>query len=832
MKRQRLLGTVAAVAVVSSFQITGALPALAQQQSAQAQTGIEEIVVTARKREENLVDVPLAISAFSAEMIEQRGIESVADVANQTPGFSFRQGFGRVGSGQGGGASSRPSMRGQSNIVGIPNVGFFVDGVFVSGNITSYQLDNVERIEVIRGPQSALFGRGTFAGAMNFITRKPSKESIKGKVEVTAGNHGRYEATGFIGGPIIQDKLAVEVDGRYYKFGGDWLNRSTGRTDGGKESSRNTSGKLYFTPNDDFEVEVNGGWSKDVDGFFPGAYSGINCDLPNIVATIPFPRSTNRRRGYYCGEIESPSSFFSRADILDQFGLDGVDRTTWRGNVKANYDINDWSLSAILAANKFRNLNSFDSSFEQEEVSRRPAGLSSTEDRRRDWSVEARIESPRDQRLHGLLGLYSYNEDDGSGYRGAFTLGPGAIPISPTGERVVVKNNIRDAARVLPAVPAGNVRLGINPTENDSQVRNWSVFGLLDFEITEDLKITGEGRYQSDKITNDPLIEDATNVLLEDTFKKFLPRVTALYKLNENWNIYANVAEGNKPGGFNTLASDADAASRAFFIQNFQTYGEESAWTYELGLKGANENRTVTMNSSVYWIDWSDQQLTSTFLYTRPSPPAATATTTSTAILNAGQTRIRGLEVDLNAQPFDSFDVRLAYSLTDAKLRNFIDPETEDIYDTDGRVGAFDRAGDPNGQTRGQRLPQVPKHQIILSGSYRQTLSGDWTGFIRSDLTYESRRFDQVHNLAHTGDSYLLNVRTGVETDQISLTFFVNNALDDRTPAAITRILNFGRFIQVPSRADPAVLQTTFFRDMQFGLPRKRTFGVTANYKF
>ena len=839
MTHDRLLATVAAVALAAGVQVSYSLPTLAQDQSAQS-GGLEEIIVTARKRAENLMEVPLSISAFTAESIEKIGIDNFTDLANQTPGLSFRQAYGRVGSGQGGGSSNRPAMRGQSNIVGIPNVGFFVDGVYVSGNITSYQLDNVERIEVIRGPQSALFGRGTFAGAVNFVTRKPSDE-FQGKIEVTAGKDDRYEATGYLSGPVIEGKLAAEVNARYYTFGGDWYNRATKKRDGGKESSRNVGNKLFFTPSDNFSIETNLGWSKDVDGFFAAAYSGINCDFPNIVATVPFPRSSTRRRGYYCGEIESPSTFFSRDDVLEQLGIDGVNRTTWRASAKATYEFNDWSVTAIGAANKLRNANAFDSSFEQEEVSLRSQGFSVNEDRRKDWSFEARIDSPRDRRFHGLAGVYVYNEDDGRGFRGALTQGgTGAVPFFPTVQTITVRNNIRDAIPVLPAIAAGTVRLALNPTENDSAVRNRSVFGLLEFEATDALKFTAEGRYQSDQIINDPLIEFAFGVTppppgiseLKSKFKKFLPRATALYSVNDQWNVYANVAHGNKPGGFNTLASDAAAASRAFFVENYQTFGEESAWTYELGLKGATEDRKISVNSSVYWIDWSDQQLTTTFLYTRPSPPASTPTNTSTAITNAGQTRIRGLEIDINAKPVESVTLRLAYSLTNAKLRNFLDAETEDIYDTDGRVGAFDRAGDPNGQAAGQRLPQVPQHQIILSAAFTQPVSADWSAFIRSDLTYESRRFDQVHNLAHTGDSYISNLRTGVENDSMSVTFFVNNLFDDRTPTAITRILNFGKFIQVPSRGDPAVLQTTFFRDMQFGLPRTRTFGVTANYKF
>ena len=833
MTRDRLLTTVAVITMSAGLSATAATPVFAQQQTAQAQGGLEEIVVTARKRSENLMEVPLSISAFTADMIEKSGIENLTDLANQTPGLSFRQAFGRVGSGEGGGSSNRPTMRGQSNVVGVPNMGFFVDGVYVSGNITSYQLDNVERVEVIRGPQAALYGRGTFAGAMNFITRKPGDE-MAGKIEVTGGKNDQYEVNGYINGPIIEGKVSGEISGRYYSFGGDWFNRATQKKEGGKESSRNASGKLYFTPSDAFDVEVNAAWSKDVDGFFASQYSGVNCLLPNIVsAPGATPRSSNRRRGYYCGEIDLADSYFARTDIQDQLGIDGVNRTTWRSSLKANYEVNDWTLSAIGAYNTFRNANSFDSGFELGEAIGRPQGLNSTQDRRHDWSLEGRVESPRENMIHGLFGTYYYRQDDGAGYRGIFTLptAPAVVPLRPLVDRIPSSPYGTPLPTVTPV--AGTVRYLQALTQNDSAVRNWSVFALLELEATDALKFTAEGRYQVDKIISDQLPENATNVLLRNSFKKFLPRATALYKLTDNWNLFANLAKGNKPGGFNSLANDADAASRAFFISNYQTFNEESAWTYELGLKGTNDDRTISLNSSIYWIDWSSQQLTSTFIYTRASPPAATPTTSSTAILNAGTTRIRGLEIDINAKPTDSLDFRLAYSLTDGKLRNFLDAETEDIYDTDGRVGPFNLApSDPTGQVRGAKIPYAPTHQIILSGTYKQAVSGDWEGFIRGDLTYESKRYDQVHNLAHTGDSYLMNLRTGVEDGTTSVTFFVNNVLDDRTPAFLTRLVDATRPLQIPSRADPAVIQSTLYRNILAANPRKRTFGVTANYKF
>ena len=143
---------------------------------------IEEVLVTARKKAEDLQETPLAISAFTAKQIEEQGISSIDDVALRTPGFSFLSAAGRQD-------FFRPVIRGQSNILGDANASFFIDGVFVNGAISTLTLDSVERVEVIKGPQSALFGRATFAGAINYVTKRPGDE-LAGKLSLTAGEDG------------------------------------------------------------------------------------------------------------------------------------------------------------------------------------------------------------------------------------------------------------------------------------------------------------------------------------------------------------------------------------------------------------------------------------------------------------------------------------------------------------------------------------------------------------------------------------------------------------------------------------------------------------------
>ena len=164
-------------AIAMSIAATSHLPAAWSQDE---EMDLEEVIVTARKREENLQEVPLSVTAFSSSTLQDYRMFSPEDIAGFTPGFSFVNSFGRD--------SDRPVVRGMSNILGAPNASFFIDGVYVPGTISSTELQMLERVEVIKGPQAALYGRATFSGAINYVTRRPTNE-LEGQVTVTVAEH-------------------------------------------------------------------------------------------------------------------------------------------------------------------------------------------------------------------------------------------------------------------------------------------------------------------------------------------------------------------------------------------------------------------------------------------------------------------------------------------------------------------------------------------------------------------------------------------------------------------------------------------------------------------
>jgi iron complex outermembrane recepter protein len=778
---------------------------------------VETIVVTARKSVERLVDVPLSITALGASEIAEAGIESVADVAMLTPGFSFRQGFGRQGGGQGG-ATSRPAIRGMSSIVGGANAAFFVDGVFVSGNITSYQLDNLERIEVIRGPQSALFGRQTFAGAVNFVTRVPG-DKVRGRVSVTQGSYGHSEVNGYVSGPLIAGKLFGELNVRDYKFGGDHFNRDSGRRDIGEQNTISYGGKLVYTPTSQLTFKADVGFSEDTDG--PYAYSQwgsekLNCFLPVIVGTFSgIPRSSTRSRGYYCGEIKIPETHSYNIDEIRSLGYDGVQREAIRSTLSGEYETKSgYIFTAIAAYNRSENVSGIDNTLIPTAAPSLSIGGSTTSDR----SLELRVLSPRDARFRWLAGAYGYSEEDGDGF---------------------------DASGTFNRLGGTN---GRRPLTSGDGVENRAVYAMVEYDLTARITITAEGRYQTDEITDadSPLgVVGGTDApapinVKQAEYKAFLPRVTGRYEINDDTNLYGSIAHGNKPGGFNSLPAQSSFFDQTLYqdyVTRFQSYDEEDVWSYELGLKGSLFGRRLNYNFATYFLDWRQQQLTQSQPYTTAASGGRTGDVI-TLLVNAGASEIKGLEAEVFGNPTRWFDYRIGYSYTDARFTDFYDENTEELRDTDGRrsTDPLDKDG-RNGQVAGNEIPQTPTHQFNASGTVTlpiKTTGGEW--FARADYSYESKRYVQVHNLAWAGDSHMVNLKTGVNQGNWNLTLFVNNALEDETPLVVTRLFDFNRSLLVPEQGRSFITlanhRLSFFRDFTISAPRKREVGFTASYKF
>jgi iron complex outermembrane recepter protein len=795
MSRTSLIAVAAilgAAAAPAAGQVASTEPAASEADS--------DIVVTARKREEKLADVPLTISVVGAEAIDRANLVNVSDLANQTPGFSYKQGFGRTGGG--GGAGVRPSIRGMSSVVGAPNAAFFVDGVFVSDNIASYALDNLERVEVIKGPQSALFGRQTFSGAINYVTRKPTNEWT-GRAKATLAEYANVELSGFLSGPIVKDVLLFEVNARNYSFGGDYVNADNGRRELGAQSSTNVGGRILFKPGTNFEAIATIGYSEDRDRGYIYGFQGSarnNCFAPPLSGSqIPFPRTATSRRGFFCGEIGVLPSYAYNNDAIEAAGYAGLIRKFLRTSLSMTYTTDSgFSFTSVTAYNRNNSITGQDNTLLP---SANPA-FAIDQSRTTDWSQEIRIQSPADRPVRVLAGGYYYRDDTQAGFS------------------------------------ATNTNLSQRPFDSADGVRSKSVFGMIEADIGA-FTASAEARYQDETVLGSTEVlgtagapPPAPTGLREARFTAFLPRFTARYQVSPSLNLYATAAKGNKPGGFNNFPTDAIAADiAAFTAAGFDVFREESAWSFEIGAKG--NVGPVNFAVSAFYIDWQNQQLSRGESYTRTN-----GTPNSVVFIqNAGQSRIKGFEFDLSGRPAPWLFLRAAYAYVDARFVRFYDDTTEEIYDTDGRPSfirgvrnPLDVDG-PTGDLSGRFLPQTPQHQATFTAQVDVPVWQDWEFTGRGDLAYESKRFSQVDNLNWAGDSFNLNASLGLQNGRLSFSVFARNLLDDKTPLVVTRLLDFNRPL---NRINPltGLAGVSFFRDFAVSAPRRRQFGVTMGVKF
>jgi iron complex outermembrane receptor protein len=196
---------------------------------------IEEIVVTTRRREENLQDVPISIDTLGAAEIERYGIYNIGDVAKYTAGMEYDEGYGAQ--------DTRIVLRGLSPTRGRPNVAFMMDGIDFTGEaiqtsggglLVNQRLIDVERIEVVKGPQSALYGRSAFAGAVQYVTKNPNMEELDGEVFVDVADEEQYFVSGAIGGPVTE-RFGLRLNGMWYDREGFYTNTVTNETVGGTD---------------------------------------------------------------------------------------------------------------------------------------------------------------------------------------------------------------------------------------------------------------------------------------------------------------------------------------------------------------------------------------------------------------------------------------------------------------------------------------------------------------------------------------------------------------------------------------------------------------------
>ncbi|MGV3769573.1 MAG: TonB-dependent receptor [Sphingobium phenoxybenzoativorans] len=580
--------------------------------------GITDIVVTAQRRSERLQEVPIAINVFNADALQAGGTSGVEQISRLTPGLYV----GKFD-------SLRPQvyLRGIGSRVFDPgsegSVGIFVNDSYMgrfSGSLTD--LLDVERIEVLKGPQGTLYGRNTIGGAINIITRAPTRD-LEGFAEASIGNFGFYDVRGAVSGPLT-DGIQVRLAGNILHRRGYSENILTGKHGNG-DDSKTIRAHIAAQPGEDTRLNL--------------IVEYQNADLPG------FLQETTGSRQF----LQSPSSpsYTPTPDrYSDAYNIDGSSHRKLLSIVgKIEHSTDALEITSITSYRRSRIDQTYDL-----DATPRDIWTFSYDELSRQFSQELRLSSVPDGFLtfgdtaEWVLGGYYYQE------------------------RTKRTDHFDQGADSLFHFGLPGREQNIYATDIDTD--SYAVFGQYTVKPTDKLRVTIGGRYTHDK--KDALIQASTDSAVPPSYypnftvnpgkswSSFDPKFTIDYRFTRDLMLFGTVSRGFKSGGFQYNSTNAALASIVF--------NPERAWTYEVGLKSELFDRRVQFNASAFYYDYKNLQLPRFTLL----PPPAPAGSGSNIISNAAKSTIKGIDTSLVVAVSDELTLTGGASYLDGKYDDYI----------------------------------------------------------------------------------------------------------------------------------------------------------------
>ena len=722
--------------------------------------GLEEITVTARKTEESLMSVPLSVTAITAKDLEDRGVrDPLFDVATYTPGFTFQnQSVNRNDRGfkifiVRGIVPSSPNANRQAATI-------FLDGAPLNGgNISG--ITDIERVEVVKGPQSAYFGRSTFAGAVNFVTRAPGND-YAAAADASVAGYGTHDVSVSGEGPLIKDKLAARITLRSYHTQGQYTNREFPQDRKlGERDTKSFSVAIGAHPTDNLSVKgfVNA-WVDD-DGppanseylnlqyncSFPGAATGYRCGAISEAPENTRVQNTQLSPAVfqYLTGAKGPGPWLFGQDFITHHGLKrhavqanlGFDYDFANGYVlsgSGSYDDNKWAFITDTTFRDTRNVPNPNFGVIPDVLPYFQRSAAGAEEDSGQYG-ELRFTSPRQDRFKWMVGVnYAYQRND-------------------------LLTNAWGVAGYIGASP-----LSVATSDN------YGVFASATYELGGGLSIIGEGRLQWDKLRQEQV---AAKFVAAATYRAFTPRVILDYKPSDDLTIYASYAEGTRPGEFNTQFFTLTAAQQAQVLAATSvglSVPEERMRMGELGIKGTFLENRLRLLADVYYGKWKNRHIPNLVQLLRPD-----GSFQQTIVIQntGGQTDLSGLEVEGAFQPTPELTFEGTFNIAASKINQ--------TYCTDCAT----ITGNP--RPVGTQLPSYPKYKGTLSATYRTTVFGDVAGYVRADYIYTGKIFDTESNVAWLIPTSKINLRFGLERNNTRFEIYGTNITDNRVPTALQR---------------------------------------------
>ncbi len=768
-----------------------------------AQAMLEEVIVTAQKREQSLQDVPLSVAAFSGEALRESGIKDVFDLQVNAPGLTIDQNQNATTSN----FSIRGIGTGGNNFGQESSVGLYVDGIYRSRQSSMIsQLVDMDSVEVLRGPQGTLFGRNTLSGAVQFKTAAPDFEGT-GFLEATAGNYDLLNLSGAKSFTLIEDVLAVRLTGFSSERDGWIKNIAPANSDDDKIFDRDRWGwraQALWTPTEELTVRVIID-DSELDEVCCGTTVTFDNNRPSAIDGTPGSDSL-------LADPANNATFISESQVFDNdvaYSFNPVSQSEDSGiSIQADYDIGDYTLTSISAWREFNSFDEIDADFTDLDA------LTDTNDAKQEaFSQELRV-TFIGERWNYVAGAYYFTQTLDT--ESVLTFGE---------QTTLVASNF--AGIPLPAsfFPAGDFATDINEQDHES----WALFGQFDYQLTDSLTLTAGLRYSDENKKLDTLyLESSTaggfflpqfaaTFSREDTQEEINDdQVTGTIKLsyfvNNDIMVYASYGKGYKAGGTNT-----DRIDPAFE----QVFDAETTDSYEIGMKAEFPEQALRLNVALYMADVDDFQV-------------GTFTGSGFNLQNAATVETWGGEVELTWQPTDTTTVTAGYAKAVADFDEFqfgncwaATPFRLGIPDPGGRV--LDENGNPRPigpgddpfsptfcDRSGGRLGTNPEDFLALGVRQDFRLSDSISGFGLLEYTYTGDMvLDQSNDPLSEQSPYdLWNLRVGLYFEQhdIEVTAWGRNIFDEEYNGTVfPAVLQTGKLVGY--RREPATYGVTVRKD-------------------
>lgn len=796
----RLSGAVSALAIA----FTLSAPALAQQASETATTSEDEatapaaisevqstdIVVTAQKRSERLQDIPLAVTAVTGDALANRQVNDTSTLTRAIPSLTFQQGPNPT--------NTTLRIRGVGTALfgqGVESsVSVVVDGVVQARQAQGFSdLADIERVEVLRGPQGTLFGKNSSAGVISIVTARPSRD-FEGRVEGTIAEHGEYRAKGTVSGPL-SDTLRARLTGFYNDVPGITYNTTLDRHVNGQKSW-GVRGKLEWEPTDNLTLLLSGEYRKTNSDCCIA--SSIRVDNP-IVASLEAP------------VVASPTN---RQVSEDTLTYANSNQKTF--SLQADWDLGFATLTSITAYQDYylkvnQPIDRTDSD---------PVRFVGTGAAYASWNFN-----------QGILDLSQFSQELrlGSNGKSDFTYVAGLYYSHSDVKRPFSRRRAVCSTGVVGQVCA-NPRYQSSSSFAELKTDSIAAFGQAEYRIAGGLSALGGLRVQYEKGTNYGIqlgtLEAGDTLLpgvptgsgsISDHDTAITGKAGLKYEFSRNLQAYGTYTRGYKGIGYNMEAATNFADQT--------TLSPEHVNAYELGLKGRTADGTLSMAVAVFRADYSNLQVQAN----RSDPVTGV---TSFVATNAGKSRSQGVEVEATMRPSRNFSVDASFAYTESTvdidgLNCPLQFQAAAPVLTGKPINVCYRTAagaTPQQNLRDATLPASPKVRISITPRWEQDISDTLAGFVQVGVSFQSKQqfaIEQDPLLVQKAYT-LVDASVGIHTtdQRYSLSVFVKNLFD------VNYYTSVSHNSLLATAARPYDLTANYNKDAD------RYFGATLGVKF